>query len=51
VNLMVSCRIAGVRMEDTVQWVGWLLGAMFLAMLMVLIFPELALWLPRKLGY
>jgi tripartite ATP-independent transporter DctM subunit len=51
VNLMVSCKIAGVRMEDTVQWVGWLLGAMFMAMLMVLIFPELALWLPRKLGY
>ena len=25
VNLMVSCRIAGVRMESTVRWVGWML--------------------------
>jgi tripartite ATP-independent transporter DctM subunit len=32
VNLMVSCRIAGVRMEETVRWVGWMLLAMFLVM-------------------
>jgi len=51
VNLMVSCRIAGVRMEETVRWVGWLLVAMFSVMVLVIIFPELALWLPRKLGY
>ncbi|MCA0242056.1 MAG: TRAP transporter large permease [Proteobacteria bacterium] len=51
VNLMVSCRIAGVRMEETVRWVGWLLLAMFMVMVAVIIWPELALWLPRKLGY
>ena len=51
VNLMVSCRIANVRMEDTVRWVGWMLFAMFLVMVAVIIWPELALWLPRKLGY
>jgi tripartite ATP-independent transporter DctM subunit len=51
VNLMVSCKIANVRMEQTVPWVIWLLGAMFISMLLVLLFPELALWLPRKLGY
>jgi len=51
VNLMVSCKIANVRMEQTIPWVIWLLGAMFISMLLVLIFPELALWLPRKLGY
>jgi tripartite ATP-independent transporter DctM subunit len=51
VNLMVSCRIAGVRMEDTVRWVGWMLLAMFLVMVLVIVFPELALWLPRELGY
>ncbi len=51
VNLMVSCRIAGVRMEETVRWVGWMLVSMFLVMVLVIIFPELALWLPRKLGY
>jgi len=51
VNLMVSCKIANVRMEQTVPWVIWLLGAMFFSMLLVLIFPQLALWLPHKLGY
>ncbi|CDS53627.1 TRAP-type C4-dicarboxylate transport system, large permease component [Polaromonas sp. CG9_12] len=51
VNLMVSCRIANVRMEETVRWVVWMLGAMFLVLVAVIAFPELALWLPRKLGY
>ena len=51
VNLMVSCRIANVRMEETVRWVVWMLAAMFLVLIAVIAFPELALWLPRKLGY
>ncbi len=51
VNLMVSCRIARVRMEETVPWVVWMLLAMFVAMLMVLAFPPLATWLPDYLGY
>jgi len=51
VNLMVSCRIAGVRMESTVRWVGPLLLSMFLVMVAVIAWPELALWLPRYLGY
>ncbi|CPP12172.1 membrane permease [Bordetella pertussis] len=51
VNLMVSCRIARVPMESTVGWVVWLLGGMFLVLVAVLIFPQLALWLPHRLGY
>jgi tripartite ATP-independent transporter DctM subunit len=51
VNLMVSCRIANVRMEETVRWVVWMLAAMFLVLVAVIAFPELALWLPRYLGY
>jgi tripartite ATP-independent transporter DctM subunit len=51
VNLMVSCRIAGVRMEETVRWVLWLLAALMCVTLLVIVFPELALWLPRRLGY
>ena len=51
VNLMVSCRIAGVRMEETVRWVGWMLFAMFLVMVAVIAWPQLALWLPTRLGY
>ena len=51
VNLMVSCRIANVRMEETVRWVVWMMASMFLVLVAVIAFPELALWLPRKLGY
>ena len=51
VNLMVSCRIANVRMEETVRWVGPLLLAMGLVMVAVIIWPQLALWLPHVLGY
>ncbi|RTZ43351.1 TRAP transporter large permease [Candidimonas sp. SYP-B2681] len=51
VNLMVSCRIAKVPMESTVRWVIWLLISMFMVLVLVIVFPELALWLPRYLGY
>ena len=51
VNLMVSSKIAGVRIEQTTRWVLWFVAAMTVAMLLVVAFPELALWLPRKLGY
>ncbi|MGB3290055.1 MAG: TRAP transporter large permease [Burkholderiaceae bacterium] len=51
VNLMVSCRIAKVPMESTVRWVGWLLASMLSVLVLVIVFPELALWLPRYLGF
>src|SRR5215207_6879638 len=51
VNLMVSCRIAGVPMEATLRWVFPLIAAMFVVLLMVIAMPQLSLWLPRVLGY
>lgn len=51
VNLMVSCRIAKVPMESTIRWVGWMLVSMALVMVLVIAFPQLALWLPKALGY
>jgi C4-dicarboxylate transporter DctM subunit len=51
VNLLVSCRIAGVRIEQTLPWVGWLVVSFLMAAVLVAVFPELALWLPRALGY
>jgi C4-dicarboxylate transporter, DctM subunit len=51
VNLMVACRIARVRIEETIPWVGWLVAGMLVALVAVVVFPELALWLPRSLGY
>jgi TRAP-type C4-dicarboxylate transport system permease large subunit len=50
VNLMVSCRIAGVSMESTVPWVIWLVLAMTLSAVAVMAIPDLALWLPRVMG-
>jgi C4-dicarboxylate transporter, DctM subunit len=51
INLMVTARIAQVPLEATFRWVGWLLLAMAVALGLVIVFPELALWLPRVLGY
>ena len=51
VNLMVSCRIAQVSMEETVRWVLWLMVSVFFVLFLVILFPQLALWLPHRLGY
>ncbi|GAA3983184.1 TRAP transporter large permease [Comamonas faecalis] len=51
VNLMVAAKIAHVRMESTTRWVLWLVGAMCIAMVALVAFPQIALWLPAKLGY
>jgi tripartite ATP-independent transporter DctM subunit len=51
VNLMVSCRIAGVPMEATLRWVFPMIGSMFVVLLALIAVPDLALWLPRVLGY
>jgi tripartite ATP-independent transporter DctM subunit len=50
VNLMVSCRIAGVSMESTIPWVIWMIFAMFISLALVVVFPDIALWLPRVMG-
>jgi tripartite ATP-independent transporter DctM subunit len=50
VNLMVTCKIAGVSMEATVPWVMWMVAAMAAALLLVGLAPEVALFLPRLLG-
>lgn len=51
VNLMVTCRIADIRIESTVSWVIWMVLAMTATMLLVTFVPGVALWLPRALGY
>jgi tripartite ATP-independent transporter DctM subunit len=50
VNLMVSCRIAGVPMESTIPWVSWMVIAMTAAAACVMAVPDLAMWLPRAMG-
>jgi TRAP-type C4-dicarboxylate transport system permease large subunit len=51
VNLMVSCRVAGVPMEATLRWIWPLVVAMVVVLALVAAVPDLALWLPRVLGY
>ena len=51
VNLLVACRLAGVRIEQTIPYVSWLVASFLLAAVAVAVFPQLALWLPRALGY
>ncbi len=51
VNLMVTCRMANVTMESTVPWVLWMIAAMAGTMFLVTFVPDIALWLPRHLGY
>jgi C4-dicarboxylate transporter DctM subunit len=51
VNLMVTCRMAGISMESTIPWVIWMVLAMAGTMLLVTFVPEIALWLPGRLGY
>jgi TRAP-type C4-dicarboxylate transport system permease large subunit len=50
VNLMVTTRIAGVSMESTIRWALWMVAAMLAAMTLVMVFPQLVLWLPQSLG-
>ncbi|HYG89772.1 MAG TPA: TRAP transporter large permease [Azospirillum sp.] len=51
VNLMVTTRVAGITMESTVRWVLWMVLAMLGALALIVAFPEISLWLPRRLGY
>lgn len=51
VNLMVTCRLAGIPMESTIKWCAWLVAAMTGLLLVLTFVPEIVLFLPRTLGY
>lgn len=51
VNLMVSTRMAQVSIESTTRWVLWFVLSMLIALMLLVAFPQIALWLPRSLGY
>ncbi|HRO57807.1 MAG TPA: TRAP transporter large permease subunit, partial [Burkholderiaceae bacterium] len=51
VNLMVSARLAGVRIEQTARWAVWFVFSMLVLLVVLIAVPELALWLPNALGY
>ena len=51
VNLMVTCRLAGIPIEATLGWCLWLVGTMTAMLLLLTFVPEIVLFLPRWLGY
>lgn len=51
ISLMITSRIAGIGMEETFRWVIWLVLAMGMGLTAMIVFPQLALWLPDRLGY
>lgn len=51
VNLMVTTRIANIRLEHTLGWALVFIVAMGVSLLLVALVPGIALWLPDKLGF
>lgn len=51
VNLMVSCRLTGAPMEETMRWAFWLVLSMGIGLILMIFFPGLVLWLPKVLGF
>ncbi len=51
VNLMVTTRIANIRLEHTLGWALVFIAAMGVSLLLVMLVPGIALWLPDKLGF
>ncbi len=51
VNLMVTTRIANIRLEHTLGWAMIFMVAMMCSLLLVMLLPGIALWLPEHLGY
>ena len=51
VNLMVSSKLAGVPIEQTVRWAVWFVAAMLVLVVAFIAFPPLVTWLPGVLGY
>jgi tripartite ATP-independent transporter DctM subunit len=51
ISLMITSRIAGVGMQETFRTVIWLMVAMLSGLAIMIAFPQIALWLPGRLGY
>jgi tripartite ATP-independent transporter DctM subunit len=51
VNLMITCRLAGIPIESTIVWCAWLLVAMTAVLLVITFVPQVVLFVPRLLGY
>ncbi|MCT7654801.1 hypothetical protein MBH78_08575 [Oceanimonas sp. NS1] len=48
---MVTTQIAGIRLEKTFGWALFFMLTMLSALVLVMLFPGLALWLPERMGF
>jgi C4-dicarboxylate transporter, DctM subunit len=51
VNLLIACKMAKVRIESTLPYVSWLVLSFVLVTVAIAMYPQIALWLPKALGY
>ncbi|MBW6494388.1 MAG: TRAP transporter large permease subunit, partial [Burkholderiaceae bacterium] len=51
VNLMVTSRLAGVRIEHTAKWAIWFVFSMMVLLVILIAIPGITTWLPDALGY
>lgn len=51
VNLLVTTKVANIRLEQTFGWSLLFMLTMFSSLLLVMVFPGIALWLPEYLGF
>ena len=51
INLMVTTKVANIRLEETFGWAVLFMFTMLSALLLVLFFPQIELWLPEYRGY
>ncbi|CUR46480.1 TRAP-type C4-dicarboxylate transport system, large permease component [Alloalcanivorax xenomutans] len=49
-TLLISCRLANIPIEKTIPWAGWFIVSFALAIALVLLEPQVALWLPQVLS-
>jgi len=47
VDLLAACRVGGVKLEGTLRYVAFFVGAMIIALILIILFPSLVLFIPN----
>jgi len=47
VDLLAACRVGGVKLEGTLKYVVFFVGAMIVALILIILFPQLTLLVPN----
>ncbi len=46
-----STRVTGIPLKDIIREIWLFIGVLVLALLVMILVPEIVLWLPHQLGY